>query len=97
MNTRRKTIDEMKKQREVPGALREGVKEFARIRKAILTALKAKPMTIPQIADESGIEPDVIMYHLMTLRKFGEVEAGDMDDMDTYYYYRVKESSDDTD
>ena len=91
MNDRRKTIDEMKKQRTVPAALRERVKRFATIRKAILGELKSEPMTIPQIAERTGLERATVTYHLMTLRKFGEVEAGDMDDMDEYYYYRVKE------
>ena len=94
MNAKRKTIDEMKKRRTVPGELRERVKRYAKIRKAILGELKSEPMTIPQIAERTGLGLETITYHLMTLRKFGEVETGDMDDMDEYYFYRIKESTD---
>ena len=90
MNARRKTIDEMKKQREVPRAVRERVKRYAKIRKAILGELKSEPMTIPRIAERTGLEQEVVTYHLMTLRKFGEVETDRMDDMDEYYFYRIK-------
>lgn len=81
----------MKEQREVPGAVRERMKEFRRITKMILEALKTEPMTIPGIAEKTGLERNLVTYHLMTLRKFGEVETDRVDDMDEYYYYRIKE------
>jgi DNA-binding transcriptional ArsR family regulator len=91
MDAKRSTIDVMKKQREVPGELRERVKRFAGIKKAILGALKSGPMTIPEVAEKTGLSLDETTWHLMTLRKFGSVETDRADDMDEYYYYRAKE------
>jgi predicted ArsR family transcriptional regulator len=91
MEKKQRTIDRMKERREVPAAVRERMKEFRRIKKMILEALKPEPLTIPQIAEKTGLESDLVTYHLMTLRKFGEVETDRADDMDEYYYYRIKE------
>ena len=90
MEEKRTTIKAMKEQREVPVAVRERMKEFRRIKKMILEALKPEPMTIPEIADKTGLQKDVVTYNLMTLRKFGEIETDRVDDMDEYYYYRIK-------
>ncbi len=91
MEKKRRTIDRMKERRDVPGEVRERMKEFRRIKKMILEALEPEPMTIPEIAERTGLRCDVVTYHLMTLRKFGEVETDRADDMDEYYYYRIKE------
>jgi DNA-binding transcriptional ArsR family regulator len=91
MDAKRSTVDIMKKQREVSPALRERVKRFAAIRKAILGALAAGPLTIPEIAGKTGLSLDEATWHLMTLRKFGSVETDRSDDNDEYYYYRIKE------
>ncbi len=94
MNEKRKTIDEMKKKREAPGEVREKVKAFAAVKKAILKALGEGLMTIPQIAEKTGLEQEAVTYHLMTMRKFGAVETDEIDDMDEYYLYRVKGKTD---
>ena len=91
MEKKRRTIDQMKKQRKAPAAVRERMKEFRRIKKLILDALRPEPMTIPEIAEKTGLSSDAVTYHLMTLRKFGEVETDRADDMDEYYYYKLKE------
>ena len=90
MEEKRLTISHMKEQREVPGAVRERMKEFRRIKRMILEALKPDPMTIPEIAEKTGLRKDIVTYNLMTLRKFGEIETDRVDDMDEYYYYRIK-------
>lgn len=84
-----KTIDIIKKQRKVTDALKAHVKEYNKSRKAILNALKEGPKTIPQIAEISGLPSESVTYHLMTLRKFGQVETGEPDDMDEYFYYQL--------
>lgn len=91
MDKKKRTIDHMKERREAPAAVRERMKEFRRIKKMILEALKGGPMTIPEIAEKTGLRAGVVTYHLMTLRKFGEVETDRVDDMDEYYYYRIEE------
>lgn len=84
-----KTIDTIKEKREVSEELKSRVKEFGKINRTILTALKEKDKTIPQIAEETKLEPHRVTYHLMTLLKYGKIVAGDVDDMDEYYYYKL--------
>jgi DNA-directed RNA polymerase specialized sigma subunit len=91
MNEKKRTVDQMKKEREVSAGLRERVKETAGIKKRIKLALEGKDLTILEIAEETGINPEEVTYHLMTMRKFGEVEFVDDDDVDEYYSYRIKE------
>ncbi|MBD3178490.1 MAG: hypothetical protein GF417_02240 [Candidatus Latescibacteria bacterium] len=85
----KKTVDEMKKKREVSPQLRESLKEYNRIRKIIISELGSEPKTIPEIARSSGLEENTVTYHLMTMMKYGEIEEDRMDDMDEYYYYRL--------
>lgn len=90
----KKTIEEMKKRREVPAGLRDRVKQTARIEKAIREALAGGPLSVPAIAGRTGLAPDEVMYRLMTMRKFGRVEVVDDDDVDDYYEYALKEAED---
>lgn len=85
-----KTIDEIKKIRTVSDELKERVKADAKIDRAILKALADQEKTIPQIVNEIKLESHIVTYHLMTLLKYGKIEAGEIDDMDEYYYYKLK-------
>jgi len=85
-----KTIKYIKEIRTVPQELKAKVKAYNKLRKLILTALKEKPKTIPEISDEIKIESDIVTYNLMSLRKFGKVEVDSIDDMDEYFYYKLK-------
>ena len=85
-----KTIDKIKEKRVVSEELKSRVKEFGKINRAILTALKEKDKTIPQIAEETKLEPHRVTYHLMTLLRYGKIVAGDADDLDEYYFYKLK-------
>ena len=91
MNAKKPTIDHMKKQREIPAEAKALVKRFAAIRKTIMGALGDGPLTIPELAERTGLRPAEITYNLMTLRKFGAVETLVEDDVDEYYRYRAKE------
>jgi hypothetical protein len=91
MNEKKRTVDDMKKRRDIPERARERVKEYAGIKKRIKKALEGKGLTIPEIAEETGMKPEDVTYYLMTMRKFGEVEYIDDDDVDEYYSYHVKE------
>lgn len=86
-----KTIDIIKEKRKVAETLKAHVKEHNKNKKAILNALKEGPKSIPQIAEVSGLPLDTVTYQLMTLRKFGQVETGELDDMDEYFNYRLTE------
>lgn len=85
-----KTIDIIKNSREISESLKVKMKEDNKIKRSILKTLEEEDKTIPQIAQEIGLPSDVVTYYLMTLQKFGKIEAGDVDDMDEYFYYKLK-------
>ncbi len=71
----------------VPQELRERLKQQNRIKRALREALKQGPKTVPELASETGIESSVVLWHVMALRKYGEVEdAGTAGD---YVRYRL--------
>ena len=86
-----KTIDHIKKIRTVSDEVKAKRKEFNRIKKLILKALAPGPKSIPQLAEEIELSIDVITFHLMTLRKYGDIETGEIDDMDEYFSYKLKQ------
>ena len=86
-----KTIDQIKQNRVVSEQAKEKRKEYARIKKLILQSLQDGPKTIPDIAEKLQLPLEIITYNLMTIRKYGEIETGDPDEMDEYYYYRLSE------
>ncbi len=68
--------------------LKERFNEQQRIYKTIRAALKAGPKTVPQLAAECKLEPPKTMWHVMALRRHGEViEAAEEND---YVVYRLK-------
>lgn len=86
-----KTVDVIKEKRSVPDSLKQKRKEYNELRKMIKKALAEGPKTIPQIAKETGIPSYTVTYTLMTCRKYGEIETGEPDDMDEYFYYQLKQ------
>ncbi len=85
-----KTIDVMKEKRKVSETVKSNIKAFNKLKKKILKSLEAGEKTIPEIAKEIESDIDVITYNLMTLLKYGFIEAGEIDDDDEYYYYKLK-------
>jgi len=86
----KKTIDVMKAKRKVSQRVKDNIKAFNKLKKKILKTLKEGEKTIPEIAKEMEDDIDAITYNLMTLLKYGFIEAGDIDDDDEYYYYKLK-------
>ena len=87
-----KTINYIKERREVPEKAKELRKIYAAKRKLILKALEEEGKTIPEIAKATGLPLHETTYYLMSLRKFGDVVTGEIDDMDEYFYYELKKS-----
>lgn len=85
-----KTIDIIKKTRKVSDDVKEKMKAFNKIKRQILKSLETEEKTVPQIAKEIDLPLDIVTYHLMTLQKYGNIEAGEVDDMDEFYYYKLK-------
>ena len=86
----KKTIDVMKEKRKVSQSVKDRIKAFNKLKKKILKSLEDGEKTIPEIAKEMEDDIDVITYNIMTLLKYGFVEAGEIDDDDEYYYYKLK-------
>ena len=85
-----KTVDHMKQKRTVSAEVKAKVKAYNKIKKVILKALEEKPKTIPEIAGEVNLSIDEVTFYLMSLRKFGNVEADEIDDKDEFFYYKLK-------
>ncbi len=85
-----KTAKYLKEKRPVPPAVTEQLKHFTQMKKRILNALKEGDKTIPQLAETLNLPKDEVLFQLMSLLKYGFIETGDMDDMDEYFYYKIK-------
>ena len=85
-----KTAKYLKEKRPVPKEVTEQLKYFTRIKKSILNALKEGDKTIPQLAEILATPKDEVVFQLMSLLKYGFVETGEIDDMDEYFYYKIK-------
>jgi len=73
----------------VPEQAKENLKEFNRIKKLMLGALAEDELTVKQIAEKLVLPKDEVVFHLMSLVKYGLVKVGDIDDMDEYYSYKL--------
>ncbi len=87
----KKTVLIMKEKRQVPQHVKDELKFFVQTKKAILKALKNKKMTVPELADVLQMSKDDTLFYLMSLVKYGFVEVDRIDDMDEYFYYKIKE------
>ena len=85
-----KTIDIIKQKREVSESVKQNIKDFNALKRKILKTMESEQKSIPQIAQEIEQPLDIVTFHLMSLQKFGFVEVSDLDDMDEYYYYKLK-------
>jgi hypothetical protein len=68
--------------------LKEYFNEQQRVFKAIRAALDAGPKTVPQLAAECKLDPPKTMWHLMALRRDGDVVEGP--EQGGYVVYRLK-------
>jgi len=85
-----KTAKYLKQKRPVPKEVTEHLKYFTKTKKNILNALKEGEKTVPQLAEALNLPKEEVMFQVMSLLKYGFVEPGEMDDMDEYFYYKIK-------
>jgi len=85
-----KTYKYLKEMREIPESVKENLKNYTRIKRTILDVLKEGDMTVGQISEKTGLPRHDVLYYLMTLAKYGFVQTGGIDDMDEYFYYKIK-------
>jgi predicted transcriptional regulator len=87
-----KTAKFLKETRTVPKEVTEQLKYFTKTKSQLLKALKEGEKTIPELAEILGLPKDEVMFQLMSLLKYGQVQAADMDDRDEYFYYKLKDN-----
>lgn len=63
-------------------------REHAKIKKQIRGALNDGPKTVPEVAEASGLQSSEVFWHLMSMKKYGEVVEGD--ERDSYVEYVLK-------
>lgn len=85
-----KTFKYLREKREVSEAAKENLKNFTRIKKSILDALRENDLTIDQLTLKLGMPKHEVVFYLMTLIKYGFVQTGAIDDMDEYFSYKLK-------
>jgi Fic family protein len=85
-----KTYKILKEKREVSQAAKDNLKQFSKIKKMILDALREEDLTIDQISQKFEMPKNEIVYYLLTLVKYGFVQTGEVDDMDEYFTYKKR-------
>ena len=88
--SRTRTLDVIKQEREVSPAVKEELKRFNRMKREIKKALEEGPLTIPELSEKLGLPADEVTFFVMSLRKYGILAAGELDDMDEYYYWIIE-------
>ena len=84
------TFKILRETREVPAHVKEGMKAYNKIKREIKKALKEGEKNIKAIAEATGLAPDVVTYNLMTMLKYGDVVAGEIDEDEEYFFYKLK-------
>lgn len=84
-----KTAKYLRDKQGVPERVKEELKEYNRVKKAITEALKEEELTIAQLSEKLEMDKSEVMYYLMSLVKYGIVAIGEVDDMDEYFSYKL--------
>ncbi|MBP9016519.1 MAG: hypothetical protein KBG17_02085 [Paludibacteraceae bacterium] len=84
-----KTAKLLRDKQGVPEKAKENLKEFVRIKKALIEALKNGEMSIPQLSEKLSMSKEDVTFYLMTLVKYGDVAVGEIDDNDEYFTYKL--------
>lgn len=90
-----KTAKFLKEIRTVPREVTEKLKYFTKTKSKLLKALKEGEKTVPRLAEILELPKDEVLFQLMSLLKYGQVEASEMDDLDEYFYYKLKDNGKD--
>ena len=70
--------------------VKNNLKAYNKIKKALIAVIGDEEMSVPQIAEKMNMSKPDTLYYLMSLLKFGSVETVGIDDMDEYYIYKLK-------
>ena len=86
-----KTAKYLREKQGVSQSAKDKLKEFNTIKKAMLEALKEGDLTIVQLTDKLNMPKHEVVFYLMSLIKYGFVKTGEVDDMDEYFSYKLKQ------
>ena len=73
----------------VPEKARNLSRAQAKIHRKIRAALGKGPMTVPAIGEATGLAADEVFWHLMAMKKYGDIVEGE--ERDSYYEYALKQ------
>jgi predicted transcriptional regulator len=59
-----------------------------KLQKRLKQALADGPKTVPQVSKETGLPTQEVFWHLMSLKKYGEIIEGE--EQDSYVEYALK-------
>ncbi len=90
MIEKKETFKILREQHKVPESVKENLKDFNKIKRSILLALKEEDLTVAELSGKLQIPADEIVYYLLSLVKFGFVKTGEIDSMDEYFKYKLK-------
>ena len=85
-----KTYKYLREKREVSQAAKDNLKQFIKIKKSILEHLDEGDLSVDELTKKLNMSKHEVVYYLMSLVKFGFVQIGAVDDMDSYYSYKLK-------
>jgi hypothetical protein len=74
----------------VPKELTQRHKERQERGRKIVKALREGPKTVPEIAGATEIPAYRVLWHVMSLKKYGKVVEGE--EQDSYFQYMLKET-----
>lgn len=72
----------------IPKAAQALSREHSKIKKQIKQALRERPRTVPELFEATQIPVQEVFWHLMSLRKYGEVIEGE--EQGSYVQYALK-------
>ncbi len=73
----------------VPEELRERVRRHREAKRAIRQALAEGPLTVPELAQRTGLPSHEVFWHIISMRKYGEVAEGEQEG--DYFRYLLLE------
>ena len=74
----------------VSQTVKDNLKSFNAIKKKIIEAFGNEELSIPQLAEKTGLSKEETMYYTMSFLKFGLIQTVRLDDADEYYFYKIK-------
>ena len=63
------------------------LKENQSAQKLLGNAMRENPRSVPQLAEETGLPADKVLWHVATMKKYGLVFETGLDENSEYYLY----------